>query len=401
MFPTFYVSKVAAATVWAEQQKLTEPVPADENYFGQSVSIENGTILVGATFGEGSNTDSGAAYVYVKSGGTWVVQQQLTSSATNAGLGFSVSIDQDTAVVGAPYDSTIGTEQGAAYVYTRSGTTWTQQQKLVASDGENSAQFGISVAVIGDTIVVGAHKRSVMGVFSPLLNAGAAYVFTRTAGTWTQQQKLISNNPQTAEVFGTSVSIDTSTNTIAIGAPGNSDGGSQRGAAYMFTESAGVWGLQQKLYASDEQDGNYFGVSVSVESDTVLIGAMYGEGIVGNTGAAYIFTRSGSTWTEQQKLYASDGTSADLFGRSVSLNGTTLLIGSEGDDDTPSNSGAAYIFTLSGGTWTETQKLTAADADNDDLFGYSVSLDGNTLVVGAYREDGSGSNRGAAYVFGL
>ena len=320
-------------------------------------------------------------------------KQKLVANdgATNDNFGYSVSLSSDgnIALVGAYNKSSTG----AAYIFTRSGSTWTQQQKLIASDGGGSDFFGWSVSISsdGNTALVGASYADPSGI----TNAGAAYTFTRSGSTWTQQQKLIaSEGGGGSDFFGSSVSISSDGNTALVGAYGNS---SYRGAAYVFTRSGSTWTQQHKLIASDGAAEDYFGWSVSLSSDgnTALVGAYRKSS---NAGAAYIFTRTGSTWTQQQKLVASDAASGDQFGYSVSLSsdGNTALVGAYGKS---SNTGAAYIFTRSGSSWTQQHKLLASDAAGGDYFGHSVSLssDGNTALIGAHRKS---TYTGAAYIYG-
>jgi len=252
-----------------------------------------------------------------------------------------VAISGDTVVVGANAEDTVATNAGAAYVFTRSGTTWTQQQKIQASDAQASSVFGTSVAIDGNTVVVGASLNDP----SSIIDAGAAYVFTRSGTTWTQQQKIQASDAQASDNFGQSVGI--SGNTVVVGA-----------------------------YAEDPNN-------------------------ISGAGSVYIFTRSGTTWTQQAKLIASDAQASDLFGQSVAIEGDTVVVGAYNED--PNNitdAGSAYVFTRSGATWTQQAKLIASDAQASDLFGQSVGISGNTVVVGAYAEDPNNiSGAGSVYVF--
>ena len=374
-----------------EQQKITASDAAANDRFGISVSLssDGSTALVGA-YGKSSST--GAAYIFTRSGSTWTQQSILTASDGVAGdyFGISVSLSSDgsTALVGA---HTKSSSTGAAYIFTRSGSTWTQQSILTASDGVAGDYFGCSVSLSADgsTALVGAHTKST--------NTGAAYIFTRSGSTWTQQSILTASDAATSDYFGWSVSLSGDGSTALVGAYGKS---TNTGAAYIFTKSGSTWTQQSILTASDAVASDYFGYSVSLSADgsTALVGA-YGKS--SQTGAAYIFTKSGSTWPQQSKLTASDAATSDYFGCSVSLSadGSTALIGAFRKS---SQTGAAYIFTRSGSTWTQQSKLTASDAATTDRFGYSVSLsgDGSTALVGAYAEDPDNvSNAGSAYFF--
>ena len=259
------------------------------------------------------------------------------------------------------------------------------------------------------------------GAGDPLANSGAAYVFSRSGSTWSQQQKLASSDLGAGDRFGWGVSIN-SDGTYLIVSGRYEDGGAgdpinDSGAAYIFSRSGSTWTQQAKLTASDAQASDYFGWSVSISGDGAyaIISATHEDGGAGNpitdAGAAYVFSRSGSTWTQQAKLTASDAQASDQFGRSVSINsdGSYAIVGAHNEDggagDPLANSGAAYIFSRSGSTWTEQRKLTASDAASSDSFGQSVSINSNAtyaLVGAQYEDGGSGdplSDAGAAYIY--
>ena len=206
------------------------------------------------------------------------------------------------------------------------------------------------------------------------------------------QRKLTASDADSSDVFG---SVSVSGDYALVGAQGDN---SQAGSAYIFVRSGTTWTQQQKLTASDAASGDLFGSSVSISGDYAVVGARQDNS---NAGSAYIFVRSGTTWTQQQKLTASDVVEADSFGISVSVSGNYAVVGAYGNDDagTYSNSGSAYIFVRSGTTWTQQQKLTASDAAASDAFGMSVSVSGDYAVVGAYDTNDGANLRGSAYVF--
>jgi hypothetical protein len=356
------------------QTRLTASDAAASDLLGYSVAISGDTMVAGAP---GKSSYTGAAYVYTRSGSTWTQQRKLTASdaATSDLFGISVAISGDTAVVGACGKSS---STGAAYVFTRSGSTWSEQQKLTASDGVASDYFGNSVAISGDTIVVGASDKSSY--------TGAAYVYTRSGSTWSPQQTLTASDAAQWHYFGRSVAI--SGETLVVGAEGKS---SYRGAAYVFTRSGSTWSPQQTLTASDAAQWHYFGRSVAISGDTVVVGNI---GRSSYAGAAYVFTRSGSTWSEQQTLTASDAAANDYLGASVAISGDTVLVGAVGKS---SWTGAAYVFTRSGSTWSQRDKQTGAGSS--DEFGESVALSGDAAAVGATYDDYAASSGGAAYLY--
>ena len=395
--------------------------------FGNSVSISSdGTYaIVSAHFEDGGAgdplTSAGAVYVYVRSGSTWTQQAKLTASdaQTQDEFGYSISISGDGSyvIVGArAEDGGVGdplSNAGAAYIFVRSGSTWTQQAKLVAPSPASNTNFGRAVDINSDGtyVMIGTPYEQTVAPAT-----GAVYVFTRSGSTWTQQAKIEASDAQTNDWFGSSVAINPDATYAVIGA--TLLGGGRGGAAYIFTRSGSTWTEQQKIQSSDIQADDFFGrLGTSINSDGtyVTVTAFDEDGGVGdpltNAGAAYVFTRSGSTWTEQAKIVSSDLSGGDDFGFSSSMNAdaTYLIVGSRYhvgvSGDPLFRSGAAYIFSRSGSTWTEVKKLTSSDLQGSDQFGTGVSMssDGNYIIVGAPFEDGGAGNptgdAGAAYIY--
>jgi len=373
---------------WARQQKLTASDGAVGDYFGYSVSVSGDYAVVGAR-DDDNGSGSGSAYVFVRSGATWTQQQKLaaTDGAASDYFGWSVSIAGDYAIVGAYGNDDKGSNSGSAYVFVRSGMTWTQQQKFMASDGAAGDHFGFFVSISGDYAVVGAPGAG--------SNQGSVYVFVRSEMTWTQQQKLTATDGAASDYFGWSVSV--SGDYAVVGAR-DDDNGSGSGSAYVFVRSGATWTQQQKLTATDGAWDDRFGHSVSISGDYAVVGA-FNDGDKGSySGSAYVFVRSGVMWTQQQKLTASDGAAIDRFGRIVSISGDYAVIGAYSKN---SETGSAYMFVRSGVTWTQQIKLTASDGAAGDYFGASVSVSGDYVIVGAYGDDDKGSISGSAYVFAL
>jgi FG-GAP repeat len=386
---------VRSGTTWSQQKKLTASDAAAEDLFGWSVAVSGNTVVVGAFSDDDRGFGSGSAYVFVRSGSSWSQQQKLTASdgAVGDSFGVSVAVDGDTAVVGAHLDDDAGLRSGSAYVFVRSGSSWTEEAKLIAIDAAIiTGEFGFSVAVSGDTAVVGSWHDDDVGPRS-----GSAYVFVRSESSWTEEAKLAASDAAAEDLFGASVAVDG--DTVVIGAFGNDDAGTDSGSAYVFVRSGTTWSQQQKLTASDAAAEDLFGASVAVSGDTVVVGAFGNDDAGTDSGSAYVFVRSGSSWSQQQKLTASDGAVGDSFGVSVAVDGDTVVVGAKGDDDAGGSSGSAYVFVRSGTNWTEQAKLTASDAAADDFFGSSVAVSGDTVVVGAFGNDDAGPSSGSAYVF--
>ncbi|GEM_PF-999898 len=377
----------ATGGTFTQQQKLTASDGKANDEFGFSVALSGDNAIVGA---KDENFTQGAAYVFVRTNGNWAQQQKLTASdgRFDDQFGYAVAISGDTALVGSRSSVSGGSRQGTVYVFVRTNGNWTERQRLTASDGKNNDGFGWSIAISGDTAIIGAVGASA----GANTNQGAAYVFVRNNGAWAQQQKLIANEAVLGP-FGHSVAL--SGDTAVVGAL-------YAEAAYVFTRANGAWTRQQKLTASDGKDGDTFGYATAISGDTAIIGARWAD-ISGNTerGAAYVYVRANGAWTQQQKLTASDGRVNDYFGSSVAVNADTALVGAIGVDTGANiNQGAAYAFTRANGTWTQQQKLTGSDSGIGDVFGQSIAISGGTVIVGAIGATVSErSNQGAAYVF--
>ncbi len=371
--------------------------------FGSSValSVDGNTALIG---GDADNGGVGAAWVFTRSGTTWTQQGPKLTGVGESGDGefggsVALSADGSTALIGGPADNFngyTGQAHGAAWVFTRSGSTWTQQgSKLTgAAESGDGTMFGSSVALSADG------NTALIGGFSDDYDVGAAWVFTRSGTTWTQQgPKLTAADESGYGQFGYSVALSADGNTALIGGFYEGVG---VGAAWVFTRSGTTWTQQgSKLTGAGESGDGYFGCSVALSADgnTALIGGFYeGAGV----GAAWVFTRSGTTWTQQGSKLTDTGGAEEWFGYSVALSGdgNTALIGGLYDTYSNYGIGAAWVFTRSGTTWTQQgSKLTGTGESGEGWFGDSVALsgDGNTALIGGRNDNDS---VGAAWAFG-
>ena len=403
-----------------QMAKLTASDGVVADYFGYSIAVSGDTVVTGVPYaGIGGNVSQGSAYVFVKPAGGWATTSGYTAKLTaadgvaNDSFGHSVAISGDTMAVGAPY---VNFGQGAAYVFVKPAGGWATTSaytaKLTASDGVFFDDFGYSVTISGDTVVVGAYGVTVGGH----AGQGAAYVFVKPAGVWATtsiyKAKLTASDGDAGDYFGYSVAI--SGDTVVVGAPFADIGGhADQGAAYVFVKPAGVWATTSsftaKLTALDGAASDYFGNSVAISGDTMVAGASYAN-IGGNTnqGAAYVFVKPAGVWATTSgyiaKLTAADGLANDHFGNSVAISGDTMVFGAYyaaiGGN---TNQGAAYVFMKPAGGWADMiqmAKHTALDGDAFDLFGYCVAISGDTMAVGAYQATiGVNTFQGAAYVF--
>jgi len=388
--PTCNDSSVKDVSLFPVSQEamLTALDASAGDQFGSSVALMGDTILVGASYDNGA---SGAVYVFVRSGTSWIQQAKLVASDGGGDnlFGSSVALSGDTAVVGAVFNSPGGKARaGAAYVFVRSGTTWTEQAKLTAADGMPFDFFGGRVSVAGETALIGANHDDHAGG----TDSGSAYVFIRAGTSWNQQAKLVAAGAEADDRFGQSVGLFG--DTAVVGAPYVDQvlGDNNTGAVYVFIRSGASWSQQAMLTASDAAANDELGDAVALDGNTVVVGA-YSDDLVGamNAGSAYVFVRSGISWLQQAKLVGTGGTTGDQFGNSVAVSGDFIVIGSVTD-----GAGSAYVFLRDGTSWSQQAYLQSADY----LFGYGVGVFGDKAVVGAAGADHSGKNdAGAAYAF--
>ncbi len=396
---------------WPQQDKLIASDAAADDYFGVTVSVSGDYALVGSYLDDDNGSNSGCAYIFKKSDTpgdpNWYEQDKLTASDGTVDdlFGYSVSVSGDYAIVGAYGD---GGVSGSAYIFKKSDIpsdpNWYEQDKITASDGAAVDFFGRSVSVSGDYAIVGAYGDEGY--------TGSAYIFKKsdTPGdlNWYEQDKLTASDAVASDYFGGTVSVNG--DYAIVGAYG--DGG-ESGSAYIFRKSDtpgdSNWYEQDKLTASDGAIGDWFGVAVSVSGDYAIVGASRDDDNGSNSGSAYIFKKSDtpgdSNWYEQDKLTASDTEDGDYFGYSVSVSGDYAIAGAFYEGANGNNSGSAYIFrksdTPGDPNWYEQDKLIASDAAADDYFGVAVSVSGDYALVGACFEDANGSNSGSAYIFKL
>jgi hypothetical protein len=468
---------VTASGISAQQAYIKASNTDADDRFGFSVALsgDGNTLAVGAPAessdatgidgNQSSNaaSQSGAVYVLVRSGATWVQQAYVKASNTDAvdAFGHSVALSSDgnTLAVGAPLEDSDATgingdqsnslardNFGAVYVFTRSGSTWVQQAYVKASIATREFGWSVSLSGDGNTLAVGVPFED----SGTPASAGAAYVFTRSGATWTQQSRLVASNTDAFDEFGSSVALSGDGNTLAVGAPlEDSDAtginGDQRnslsavnsGAAYVFTRSGSTWTQQAYVKASQEDSDGIFGSSVALNGDgnTLAVGAPGNPSVASGPtgpGRVYVFTRSGADWTQEAFVQDSNAFihffAPDGFGSSVALSGdgNVLAVGasaelssSTGINGTPSsnfapNAGAAFVFIRSGTSWTQQTYVKASNTERlgGDAFGLvALSSDGSTLAVGAALEssdatgiDGDQSSNadtfaGAVYIF--
>ena len=433
--------------------------------FGWSVAIDGDTMVVGAPSEDGSGIgvnpvsnnsalNAGAAYVFQRSGGVWAQTAYLKASNTdgNDRFGEAVAIDGDTIVVGAPEEQSNGSSQaddsadnaGAIYVFVRSAGVWAQQAYLKANDIDVDDKFGGAVAIDGDTIVAGARNDD--GAAEDVAQAGAAYVYFRTGTTWGSQATLRASVPDVFDEFGISVGI--SGDTIVVGMPRDdsnattingdqsNNSATDAGAAHVFQRSGAAWTPQAYLKPTNTGAGDQFGATVGISGDSVIVGAQFEDGgskgvdgdgssnTVTDSGAAYVFHRVTGTWSQQAYIKSSNSQNNDRVGTAVAISGDRAIVGAFGEDanttgvnvygnnNNLADPGAAYVFRRASGTWSQTEYVKSSSSDSNDQFGFSVAADADEFLVGARFESSnavgvngdhdndSAANAGAAYAYG-
>ncbi len=387
---------------WASQQDArVYPSPNDlgqSDQFGLSVDLSGTTLIAGAELHDpsGGNGKHGAAYVFVRTASGWIQEAKLTSSSYDPGdrFGFQVALDGDTAVVGAPFDDNDNAlSSGAAYVFARTAGVWSEEARLVASDKAVLDNFGASVSIDGDSVAIGADRDST----SSLNYCGSVYVFVRNGTTWTQEAKLVASDAQSYDELGQSVVIRG--DTVVAGAWSHDTNGLlNSGAAYVFERNGSVWSQSAKLTASDGAGGDWFGMAVALEADTLVVGAPRDDGAHWDDGSAYVFARNGSVWTEQVKLTDFQGQYHDEFGSSVDIEGDRIAVGLPWAGI---SAGSVELFSRTGSVWTGELEMIGSDCDGNDYLGSSVALSGDLLVGGTPGGETppTGLGTGELYVF--
>ncbi|KZN44884.1 FG-GAP repeat protein [Pseudoalteromonas luteoviolacea] len=390
---------IGSSQSYAKQQKLLPNDGKAEDQFSFSVAIDNTTALVGAHKADIKNIqDAGAAYVYSLGSDGWQQQAKLIASPAFSGdtLGGNVALKNNIAMLGVIKRDDKGDNAGAVFAFEKNANTWSQEQILTATDAKAGDAFGQSIALTERFLVIGAPHSD-----APYEDSGSAYVFVRENNTWQFQTKLTANDGAKDDLFGISAAIEG--NTILIGADLHDEKAKEAGAVYAFEFDGKQWRQQAKLMSNDGADTDIFGVRVALSGDTALISARRDdiEGVGTDAGSAYIFERKNGKWAQVQKLVAPDGQADDRFARGVALNKDTALISAMHHDAKGNNAGALYVFKKHLGQWRFTSKLMANDAAPEDRFGWNIAITDKRAIVASPHRDDNGNSSGAAYVLDL
>ena len=373
-----------------QRAKLTADDGAANDRFGFSVAVSNHLVMIGAPWHNHDYDLSGGVYVFERSGPSW---WQVTEFALPEGqgcaAGWRLALDGDVAVIGST---------GWPRVYQRFGNDWFEECALMPDDYESGDGFGESLAIDGNYVVVGAPRDNDNG-----WRSGSAYVFECDPnGVWAQADKLLADDGESYNKFGTAVAIYE--DVAVIGAPDDDDLGNYSGSAYVFERDPnGVWSQVDKLLPDDGDVFWNFGESVAVSGSRALVGAHTAFTFAPAGGAAYIFERDpNGAWPQVAQLVSDDIYNSDFFGIAVALDGDIAVVGAENADYNSTDSGAAYVFVRQpDGNWPQVAKIGAEDGASNDRFGFRLALSGNTAVIGAYYDDDHGEDSGSAYIFAV
>lgn len=366
--------------------RLTPSDASAEDHFGEAVALDGETALIGAVERKGYGSDFGKAYVFVRDAGSWIEQARLVAPD-------GIDNDDFGHAVALHRDTAIVTAyaddggRGSAYVFVRGGTAWSLQAKLTAPDAAPGDLFGQAVALDGDTAIVTASRDDVGA------GSGSAYVFERTGATWNLSGKLYASDAGTAYSFGESVSLFA--DTAVIGSLGVVSGSISSGAAYVFVRTGTTWTEEARLRPLVPDDDDRFAYSVSVDADRLVAGA---RGSAGG-GAAYLFGRTGTTWAEERKLLPGDPDQDHKFGEAVAIRGDLVVVGDPGHDLGGGDRGAAYLFRRGGSSWFQAARLRASDGGTGHGLGSAVAVDTLTTLAGGSYASFVAHHSGATHAF--
>ncbi len=397
----------------SETFKLTSSTPITNGRYGRSVAIYSDTLIVSEITGQPNGIDVGALYVHERHAGgfnNWGVTKIITSSDNTTGVGDSLAFDGDTLIAGAAIANGNSSQSGVAYIFARNYggvNNWGEMAKLIAPDGANGDRFGWTVSLDGDTAVVGARWHDGSGI-----TRGSAYIYERNQGglnNWGFVKELTASNPANNARFGYAVAVEN--DTIIVGSDNRFSTVSGGGVVYIYERNLGGannWGEITQITPSTPASGARFGAALDIDGDRIAVGAI--DLNTSRTGGVYIFERDEggiNNWGEIIELRPSDGTANNVFGGNVSIEGDTLYVGAWAGVGVTNATGAAYVIKQDPSDprqWNEVEKHIASNGATGDEFGRSVSFFGNTFVVGAFHHDdfcpnNSNCNSGAAYIF--
>ncbi len=377
-------------------QKILAPDTAAGDIFAAAVHVDDDVMILAAEYDDDNGMDSGSVWVYRRTkGGVWTPEQKLKPSDAQTGdnFGRAVYVEGDRLIVGAHWDDDNGNNSGSVYVFEREGGTWVQKQKLRAPDGAADDRFGATLAFSGRHMLIGAWLEDPNG----LQGAGSVYAFEHDGAEWVFAQKLVAPDAQAGNQFARYVSLE---GTVAcIGAWRDNDKGFQSGSAYMWRFNGTNWVMEQKLVPDDLGAGDVFGWATYTDGKRAIIGSYGDDDMAQDAGAVYVYRDDGGTWVLEQKVFADDAAAFNELGYSIAIDGSTMLLGAKITQGSANEVGIAYVFRLHDGVWKQVRRLDPPDGEPFDAFAFHLHSDGNTFVVGAWRHPQAGFQAGAGYVW--
>lgn len=380
-------------TIHAAQFELPHTQGNNDDSFGESVAIHGNRILVGAPYIDESGSQSGAAYYYAFNGSTWVQEQMIIPSDINDldFYGSAVALSNNIAAIGAfGADSGSGFRSGVVYLYRHDGATWNQNGRLWDAAGNSQDDFGVAVALTDDYLFIGSPGDDDAGA-----NSGSVFVYHFNGSIWEFVTRFYPG--QEGDAFGASVSADGSW--LAIGAYGDDDGANESGAVYLYYFNGSTWSFQEKVKPGDPRTGSFFGRSIALDGQQMLVGAPDDNENGISSGSVYVFSYDGSNWSQQEKLYASDSNAYQQYGSSLDISRKYAVVGAPNDSHNGTRAGSAYLLFYNERTWIELLRFTPNGSLPYLQFGYSVALNETFAVAGAPWDKDEANQEGRVYVF--
>lgn len=364
------------------------------DWLGYAVATSGEWLLAGAPYDDLGGGNSGSVAAYRLTEGAPEQVDLLAPGDGHRGMyfGMSLAISGERCAIGAPWDDDRGHRSGSAYVFRWNGELWQQEAKLVAPDGAAEDRFGYSVAIDGEQIAVGARWDDDLGE-----NCGSVYLFERDGEGWPQVAKLVPEQGGARDELGISVAL--SGDRLAVGAFGDPHQGNQSGAAYVFHRRDLRWNLEARLLASDAVEGDGFGLCVALDGTTCVVGAPWKGDSAETGGAVYVFEGADDTWTQRARLVPGTPVAGGHFGRSVSISGDRVLVGAPYGGAHPARSGAAFLYRRPAGSWKRLGELPRPRSEARDGFGWAVALSGERIAVGARGLDAAGTGTDHGHLF--
>ena len=392
------------------EDTIINPAPLLDDNFGNSVSVNStGTrLVIGASKNDpASVVDSGSVYIYLRTGSSWTIESTIDNpnSTASDNFGNAVDINSDgTRVIIGAYQEDPGavSNAGSAYIYSRSGTTWSLEDTITKTIPVDTDNFGIDVSIdsTGTRVIIGAYLED-----TGASGAGSAYVYSRSGTTWTLEQEINNPSPLLNDQFGNSVSIDSTGTRLIIAANRDDTGAADSGSAYVYSRSNTTWTLEQEINNPSPLLNDQFGNSVSIDSTgtRLIIAANRDDTGAADTGSVYIYSRSGTIWTLEQEINNPSPVINDYFGNSVIMNsdGSKVIIAAQTEDTGADGAGTVYVYSRSDTTWTLEQEINNPSPVASDFFGTDVSIDstGTRVVISAIGEDTGANQAGSVYIY--